>query len=195
MAKDNKKPSVKAKDTLNYSKYIFIAVIVLIAGYFVYSSFFEKETEVVNKPVVVDPKERIRNVKEPVFKKEGELNFLKNDGKTEIKKIEVELAENDDERTQGLMYRKSMDDTKGMLFVFQREEPQSFWMKNTIMSLDIMYVNSNKEIVKIYKSTTPFSENSLPSEKPATYVVEVASGFTDRYGIKEGDKISYQKMH
>lgn len=173
-------------------KYVLIAVITLIAGYFIYTSLFKKEETV--KPLVVDPKERIKNIKEPEFKKEGVLEFLKKDGKTPIKKIEVELAENDEERMQGMMYRKSMDDGKGMLFIFQREEPQSFWMKNTIIPLDIMYVNSKKEIIKIYKNTIPFSENSLPSEKPATYVVEVSGGFADRYGVKEGDNISFEKQ-
>lgn len=87
-----------------------------------------------------------------------------------------------------------MDDTKGMLFIFQNEEPQSFWMKNTVIPLDIMFVNSKKEIIKIHKSTTPFSEKSLPSEKPAIYVVEVNGGFADKYGIKEGDAISFAKQ-
>lgn len=193
--KNSKNKQKQTPGPVNYSKYVFIAVLILIAGYFVYTYYFQKEVIVGNKPVVVDPRERIKNIKEPPFVKEGELVFLKGDGKTVIKSIDAEIADNDDERTQGLMYRKSMDDSKGMLFIFQREEHQSFWMKNTIMSLDIMYINSNKEIVKIYKSTTPFSENSLPSEKPATYVVEVAAGFSDRYGVKEGDKINFQKLN
>ena len=173
-------------------KYILLAVIAVILGYFAYTKFFEKD-EVTTKHVVTDPREKIKNVKEPAFKKEGELEFLSKDGKQTVRKVDIEIAENDDERTQGLMYRKSMDDNKAMLFIFEKEEPQSFWMKNTIMSLDIIYVNSKKEIVKIFKNTIPFSEKSLPSEKPATYVVEVAAGFTDRYGIKDGDIVSFQK--
>lgn len=192
MAKQTKNAKQLKNTSSNPMKYVLIAVIILIAGYFIYT-FIIKEEETV-KPLVVDPKERIKNIKEPEFKKEGELEFLKKDGKTQIKKIDVELAENDEERMQGMMYRKSMDDEKGMLFIFQREEPQSFWMKNTIIPLDIMYVNSKKEIVKIHKNTTPFSESSLPSEKPATYVVEVSGGFTDRYGVKEGDIISFEKQ-
>jgi len=176
------------------AKYIFIGVIVIILGYFAYTTLVKKEDVAENKNVVIDPRERIKNVKEPPFMKEGELEFIKSDKKTEIKKIDIELAENDDERMQGMMYRKTMDDGKGMLFIFQQEEPQSFWMKNTIMPLDIIYVNSRKEIVKIFKNTTPFSEKSLPSEKPATYVVEVGGGFTDRYGIKEGDLINFNKQ-
>lgn len=165
---------------------------IIVAGYFIYNAFIkEKETGTGN--VLVDPKERIKNIKEPAFKKEGELEFLKKDGKTLIKKINIEVADENSERMQGLMYRKSMEEENGMLFIFGNEEEQGFWMKNTIMSLDIIYVNSKKEIIKIYKNTTPFSEKDLPSEKPALYVVEVNTGFTDKYGIREGDKINFTR--
>jgi len=188
----NTKQTEKKKQS-GTGKYILIAVIILIAGYFIYDNFFaEKEKE--KYTFSTDPQERIKNVKEPQFKKEGELEFLKGNGKDSIKKIEIELAENDPERMQGLMYRKSMDEGRGMLFIFETEREESFWMKNTIMSLDIIYVNAKFEIVKIYKHTIPFSENSLPSEKPAKYVVEVIAGFTDKFGIKEGDKISFSKQ-
>ncbi len=190
MAKGNK--SKQETQSTNLTKYILLAVIVIIAGYFIYANFIKKD-ETSNTNVLIDPKDKIKNIKEPQFRKEGELEFLNPEGKKEIRRIEVEVADNDNERMQGLMYRRSMDDTKGMLFIFQNEEPQSFWMKNTVIPLDIIYVDSKKEIVKIFKNTTPFSENSLPSGKPATYVVEVAGGFTDRYAIKEGDLISFQK--
>lgn len=191
MTKNIKK--VKEENNAGYSKYVLIAVIVLVAGYFIYTNFIKEGN--VTAPVFVDPKEKTNSVKEPQFRKEGELEFLSKDGGKVIKKIDVELAENDDERAQGLMFRKSMDDNKGMLFIFDGpEQMQSFWMKNTIMSLDIIYVNANKQIVKIYKNTTPYSENSLPSDRPAQYVVEVFAGFTDRYGIKDGDKINFSKL-
>ena len=194
MAKEKKNIKHQKEISPGFAKYIFIGVLVLIIGYFAFTTFIKKEDVTENRNVVIDPKERIKNVKEPPFMKEGELEFIKSDKKTEIKKIDLELAENDDERMQGMMYRKTMDDGKGMLFIFEQEEPQSFWMKNTIMPLDIIYVNSRKEIVKIFKNTTPFSEKSLPSEKPAIYVVEVRGGFTDRYGIKEGDMINFKKQ-
>lgn len=190
--KDNKIKEQKQSKSTNISKYILLAVLIIVAGYFVYSNFIKKDDSV-NSPVIIDPKERIKNIKEPPFKKEGELEFVSKDGKTQIKKIEIELAEDNTERMQGLMYRKSMDDTQGMLFLFDKEELQGFWMKNTIIPLDIIYVNAKKEIVKIYKNTTPFSEKDLPSEKPTLYVVEVIGGFTDKFGIKEGDKIIYVK--
>jgi len=193
LPKEINKNNQKANKSSDFTKYILLAVILIIAGYFVYTNFFVKD-EIVNHNVVVDPRERIKNIPEPQFKKEGELEFVGKSNKEHMRKIDIELAENDDERSQGLMYRRSMDDTKGMLFIFQREEPQSFWMKNTVIPLDIIYVNSKMEIVKIFKNTVPFSEKSLPSEKPATYVVEVIGGYTDKYGIKEGDLISFIKQ-
>jgi uncharacterized protein len=192
MAKETKNKQQKKSDSANISKYILIAVLILVAGYFIYTNFLKKDEPVNNASI--DPRERIKNIKEPVFRKEGELEFLDKDGKTEIKKIDIEIAEDNSERAQGLMYRKSMDEEKGMLFLFNKEEEQGFWMKNTIIPLDIIYVNAAKEIVKIYKNTTPFSEKDLPSEKPTLYVVEVNGGFTDKFGIKDGDKISYTRQ-
>lgn len=187
----NKKTKASS-ESAGYSKYVLIAVLIAVAGYFTYEFGFRDEKKI-NNPVVTDPQERVRNVKEPEFKREGELEFAGKNPKREIKRIVIEIADTDRERELGLMYRKSMDDDKGMLFIFDRDEPQSFWMKNTIIPLDIIYVNSVMEIVKIHKNTTPFSENSIPSEKPAKFVVEVAGGFTDRYGIREGDQISFRR--
>lgn len=139
---------------------------------------------------VKDPKETVNQHPEPQFKKEGDLTFLKKDGK-EIKKIDIEVADNGPERQQGLMYRKSMPESEGMLFIFPQDDDQAFWMKNTIMPLDIIFVNSDKQIVKIYKNTTPYSEKSLPSIKKAMYVVETVAGFCDKFGVSEGDKVNY----
>ncbi len=128
---------------------------------------------------------------EPKFKKQGELEFINKDDNQIISKIDIEVADKDSSRIKGLMYRKSMDENQGMLFIFPKEDYQSFWMKNTYISLDIIYVDSNKEIVKIYKNTIPRSLTSLPSEEKSQYVVEVNGGYTDRHKIKEGDKINF----
>ncbi|MDZ4711280.1 MAG: DUF192 domain-containing protein [bacterium] len=183
-----KKP---ADNSPGIMKYVFTVVILMIAGYFAYTSFIKKPDITEIKPY--DPTEKFKNIKEPQFMKEGELEFLSKDGKTVIKKIDVEIADNDPDRSQGLMYRRSMDENRGMLFIFQHEQMESFWMKNTIMSLDIIYVNSKKEIVKIFRHTTPFSESSLASGNLTLYVVEVVAGFTDKYKITEGDMISFTK--
>lgn len=125
----------------------------------------------------------------PSFVKEGEVVFLS--GGKKIKKIDVEIAENEAEQAKGLMYRPYMPDSVGMLFIFQNAQPQSFWMKNTHISLDIIYVGADKKIVSIQKNARPYSEESLPSYGNAQYVVEVNAGYTDLHGIKVGDSIQF----
>ncbi|SEL49988.1 hypothetical protein SAMN04488505_102412 [Chitinophaga rupis] len=129
----------------------------------------------------------------PQFKKEGELYFIGKAKNDTLHKIDMEVAETDDERAQGLMRRRSMTDGQGMLFIFTEAAEQSFWMKDTYISLDIIYVDDKKEIVSIQKYTTPQSEESLPSFKKAQYVVEVNAGFCDKYHIGFGDKIAFSK--
>lgn len=124
------------------------------------------------------------------FKKEGNLTIFKVNTNQTIN-LDIEVAENETERMRGLMDRFSMPENAGMLFIFERDEPRSFWMKNTYISLDIIYINSNKEIVSIQKYTQPRTVSSIPSEFPAQYVLEVNAGFSDKFGIKPGDKISF----
>jgi uncharacterized membrane protein (UPF0127 family) len=126
------------------------------------------------------------------FKKQGEV-FFHDSLNNLIKKIDVEIAETDDSRHLGLMFREGMSEDQGMFFIFSTEEEQSFYMKNTVLPLDIIFVNSKKKIVKIHKNTEPFSEKSLPSNKPATYVVEVNAGFTDKFKVKEGNSIDWRR--
>lgn len=121
--------------------------------------------------------------------KEGEVVFLHGDKR--IRKIDVEIAENDTERQKGLMFRPFLSDSVGMLFVFDEPSPQSFWMRNTMISLDIIYVGQDKKIVSIQKKAKPYSEESLPSFGNAQYVVEVNGGYCDKYGIQVGDKVDF----
>lgn len=127
----------------------------------------------------------------PAFSKEGELYFISKATGDTMQHIDIELARTDEERATGLMYRRSMEETQGMLFIFDEPAQQSFYMKNTYLSLDIVYVDGNKEIVSIQKYATPLSEESLPSYKDAMYVVEVMAGFIDRHKIVYGDKIAF----
>jgi uncharacterized membrane protein (UPF0127 family) len=133
-----------------------------------------------------------QDVSKTKFKKQGEV-FFQDSLKNLIKKIDVEVAETDDARHLGLMFREGMTEDQGMFFIFQTEEEQGFYMKNTLMPLDIIFVNSKKQIVKIHKNTEPLSEKDLPSVKPALYVVEVISGFTDKFKIKEGSLIDWRR--
>lgn len=129
----------------------------------------------------------------PVFTREGTLYFLSKVNNDTLRTIDIEFATNDKERAQGLMDRKSMTDDQGMLFIFPAAREQSFWMKNTYISLDIIYLDAHKEIVSVQKYTTPLSEESLPSFKKAQYVLEVNAGFCDKYHIAYGDKIAFVK--
>ncbi|MFI5237662.1 MAG: DUF192 domain-containing protein, partial [Ignavibacteriales bacterium] len=113
------------------------------------------------------------------FKKEGELTFTDSTQNLKIK-INIEIAEDEYERQLGLMNRQSMEEMQGMLFIFPEERYQSFWMLNTLFSLDMLFINKQNKIVTIHKNTTPLSQQSYPSSKPSIYVLEVVAGFTDR---------------
>ena len=125
------------------------------------------------------------------FEKDGELTFTTKSGDY-ITQIDIEIADTNPKRMQGLMFRESMKENRGMLFIFPTEEFQSFWMKNTVIPLDMIFVNAKREIVNIHKNTTPYSEQTYPSTSPSKYVVEVNAGFTDNYNIKPGDKIVWR---
>ncbi len=124
------------------------------------------------------------------FRNDGVLIFSSADGQQKAR-ITIEIAKTEEQRTQGMMGRTGFDFTKGMLFIFDNEEERAFWMANTPTSLDIIFINRKKEIVKIHPRTEPYSTDSYPSERPAKYVVETLGGFCARFGIEEGDRISW----
>lgn len=127
------------------------------------------------------------------FTKEGELTLSKADG-TKVTTLDIEFAKTNYERETGLMYRKSMEDNQGMLFIFASSLPQSFYMKNTLIPLDIIYLDENKKIVSFQKNAQPLNETGLPSGVPAMYVLEVNAGLVDTWSLAIGDKISFTKI-
>jgi uncharacterized membrane protein (UPF0127 family) len=128
----------------------------------------------------------ISTIPEPPFKKEGELTFLKNQ-----EKLTIEIADNEAETTQGLMFRRSMPDSCGMVFIFPDSQPRNFWMKNTYLPLDILFLDESKKIVTIQANRTPFSEEQIPSFENAKYVLEVNAGYCKRKGIEKGDIVKW----
>jgi len=142
------------------------------------------------KPDHSIPPKFIHNT-EPTFKKEGELIFISPELHDTLTRIDIEIADNQQERTQGLMHRSRMADTTGMLFIFEESSPQSFWMKNTKIALDIIFVDENKKIVAIQENTIPYSQAPVSSGKNALFVVEVIAGFCGKYEIHEGHVIAY----
>lgn len=125
-----------------------------------------------------------------MFQKEGELTISDS---TNARKavIDIEIADTDYDRQLGLMKRISMEEKQGMLFIFPAEEKQSFWMRNTLISLDMIFINSNKKIVTIHKNTKVLSDQSYPSAAPAQYVLEVNAGFTDKFNIQVENRIDW----
>ena len=151
-----------------------------------------------NTPPIPEKKEkesqnRIQNPPqyEPQFRKDGELTFFDPVSKKARNIISIEIVDNEATRTQGLMYRRYMAEQNGMLFIFEDETERTFWMKNTYLGLDIIYVNQNNQVVKIKANAHPLSEVGLRSEVPARYVIEVIAGFCAKFGIQEGDIVSF----
>ena len=128
------------------------------------------------------------------FKKEGVLNLKKADTDSIIKTLDIEIANNEYEIQTGLMYRNKLDKNNGMLFIFPDVQMRSFYMKNTKIPLDIIYIAEDKSIVSIQKNALPFDETSLPSEAPAKYVLEINAGLSDEWQLNIGDVIDFYTM-
>ncbi len=103
--------------------------------------------------------------------------------------LQVQVADTDERRQVGLMYRQSMPETEGMLFIFQQVRPVPFWMKNTVMPLDILFVGPDGRVLNIARNTTPFSLASIPSDGPTRAVLELNAGASARLGIDVGDRL------
>ncbi len=107
--------------------------------------------------------------------------------------IRAEVAETDDQRHKGLMFRERLPENEGMIFVFDDEAYHSFWMKNTLISLDMIWADKNLNIVHIAQAVPCKTEDCpryTPEEK-GNYVIEVNAGFTQQHGIKVGDKVNF----
>ncbi|WP_108802381.1 DUF192 domain-containing protein [Aquimarina sp. Aq107] len=161
-------------------KNIFVSVI-LVFSLFIFSC--KKETD---KKIVTE---------EIKFTKEGELSIynLQDSIPSQIVSLDIEIADNDYERETGLMYRKTMEEKRGMLFIQEKFKLQSFYMKNTLIPLDIIYIDDQYKIVSFQKDAKPLDETSLPSGKPAKYILEINSGLSDQWNLKIGDSISFKR--
>lgn len=110
--------------------------------------------------------------------------------------IRVEIADSDEERARGLMYRRGLNENEGMLFVFPREQRLSFWMKNTFIDLSIAFFSKEKQLIEIQEMKAAKSEmqtyfESYISARPAQYALEMRRGWFSKNGIKVGDKLVF----
>ncbi len=126
------------------------------------------------------------------FKKEGVLYLKKANSDSIIKRLDIEIADDDYKIQTGLMYRTHLENHQGMLFIFPNLDFRSFYMKNTKIPLDIIYIDDNQSIVSFQKNAKPFDERSLPSEAPAKYVLEINGGLSDDWQLTVGDRIEFQ---
>ncbi len=108
--------------------------------------------------------------------------------------FKVAVADTDKKRSKGLMFVKNMQDDNGMLFVFADLKTVSFWMKNTYISLDLLFVDENMKVISITEKAAPLSENLISSVKPIKYVVELNAGIVSDYGIVIGDIIKVDNI-
>jgi len=103
----------------------------------------------------------------------------------------VEVVDNDADRAKGLMYRKELPEGRGMLFDFHREQDVSFWMQNTYIPLDMIFIRADGRILRIQENAEPLSTRLIPSGGPVLGVLEVIGGTTRKLGIKPGDRVAH----
>ncbi len=104
-------------------------------------------------------------------------------------RVAVEIASDDTTRTRGLMYRDRLDDGRGMLFVFGEVSEHPFWMKNTLIPLDMIFIDADRRIVGVHANATPLSLEPISVGRPSKWVLEVAGGYAARAGIATGDAV------
>lgn len=126
------------------------------------------------------------------FKKEGEL-FLLKDGEVN-QQVNIEIADTEYERQTGLMYRETMEEDQGMLFIYSNEAPRSFYMKNTYIALDLIFYDKDSTVVSFIENAVPMDETSLPSEKPAQFILELNAGKVNQWNIEVGDKMTFKRI-
>jgi uncharacterized membrane protein (UPF0127 family) len=124
----------------------------------------------------------------------AEQQTLEIASKSGVHVFAVDLAVTDEERQRGLMFRRSLPESYGMLFDFKRDQDVSMWMKNTFVPLDMIFIRSDGRILRIAENTEPQSERIIPSGGPVRAVLEVVGGTAKKLGIEAGDRVAAQAL-
>ena len=106
----------------------------------------------------------------------------------------VEVVDTPETRAQGLMYRQELADDAGMLFDFLEERPVSFWMRNTYIPLDMLFIEADGTILNIHVNARPHDTTSIPSDGPVQFVLEIPGGRSDELGIAAGDTVAHPRI-
>jgi uncharacterized membrane protein (UPF0127 family) len=110
--------------------------------------------------------------------------------KNGVRVFSVELAVTDEERQRGLMFRRSLPESRGMLFDFKRDQDVQMWMHNTYISLDMIFIEADGRIRKVAENTEPMSDRIISSGGPVRAVLEVIAGTAKKFGIQAGDRVA-----
>lgn len=157
----------------------FIKVVVLVLLFFQFSC---KE-----KP------EKVIETAAPTFTKEGILTITRVKNK-EVISFEIEIAETEYEVQTGLMNRNNMKENRGMFFIFPDVAIHSFYMKNTKIPLDIIYIDENLKIASFAENARPLDEKGLSSQVPIQYVLEINAGLAEKHLLEIGDKVEFERV-
>lgn len=117
--------------------------------------------------------------------------FLSIETRTGVQRFVVEIADEQKEREVGLMFREDLPQDQGMLFDFGTDRMVSMWMRNTPLSLDMVFINLSGTVVRVAENTTPFSPAIISSGEPVRYVLELNAGVASGNGIHSGDKVMH----
>jgi len=131
------------------------------------------------------------NAEEIHFRKDAEVLIIHH--KDTLARFEAEIADDEFERETGLMYRKKMRDNQAMLFVFPDREVRYFYMKNTYLPLDVLFMDEDGKIVSITENAQPLDERPFSSQKPARYVLEIKGGTAAAKKIDTGMTVKWKK--
>ena len=127
-----------------------------------------------------------------VFRKDGELRIKGPDGSVKGS-FDIEIAETEEALQTGLKFRESMEPNQGMLFVFDGRQSYGFWMQDTYISLDMLFINYENKIFYIAENTTPFSEDPIEPDGFNLYTLELNAGTCQKLNIQKGDTIEWKR--
>ena len=125
------------------------------------------------------------------FRKDGTLQIHSPEGELKTE-FDIEIAEKEADLARGLKFRDKMQEKQGMLFIFKQIDYHSFWMQDTYLSLDMVFIDEDFKVIHIAKDTPPFSEEMISPPSPNQYVLELLAGSADKYNLKEKDIVSWQ---
>jgi uncharacterized membrane protein (UPF0127 family) len=169
------------------NKKILIIVLILAMTAIVFTIFPSLHSD--KKNDVSEPKsaQKTNTLPEPKFRDEGNLYIIR--GTDTLPQLDIEVADTEIERERGLMFRTSLGEEQSMLFIFENEAPRSFWMKDTYIALDLLFINTDNKIVHIQENAPAYNTKPIRSAKPALYVLEVNAGYVKENGVRLGDEI------